>query len=196
MIVSQARIEANRRNALRSTGPRTVEGKERSRANALKHGLCSSVVVPEDLELVRGRSDEWFEALRPQNTFHVWLVSEISLVSLRIDRSERMERRLRDKIALRAEVTWEDDRRLEVEILGGMLARKPAETVETLRRTPQGCEWLMSRWAMLAHAADVDRSWDEEQMSLAFDLLATPQTFRRGKKPGVSLDLDGNVISL
>jgi len=53
MIVSEARIAANRRNAKLSTGPKTAEGKEKSRANALKHGLCSSVIVPEDLALVR-----------------------------------------------------------------------------------------------------------------------------------------------
>jgi hypothetical protein len=38
-VTSQQKIEANRRNALRSTGPRTDAGKARSRRNALKHGL-------------------------------------------------------------------------------------------------------------------------------------------------------------
>jgi hypothetical protein len=38
MIVSQKRILANRRNALKSTGPRTAEGKRRSSRNSLKHG--------------------------------------------------------------------------------------------------------------------------------------------------------------
>lgn len=38
-MASPAQIAANRRNALRSTGPRTSTGKARSRGNALKHGL-------------------------------------------------------------------------------------------------------------------------------------------------------------
>jgi hypothetical protein len=42
-MMSQAKLEANRRNALRSTGPRTAKGKARSRGNALKHGLAIPV---------------------------------------------------------------------------------------------------------------------------------------------------------
>ncbi|RUL86966.1 hypothetical protein TsocGM_15115, partial [Tautonia sociabilis] len=46
--ISQKRIEANRRNAQQSTGPRTDEGKARSRANGLRHGMAAEVLVPEE----------------------------------------------------------------------------------------------------------------------------------------------------
>jgi hypothetical protein len=47
---SEARIQANRQNALRSTGPKTEAGKERSRQNGLKHGLTGSGVVVAENE--------------------------------------------------------------------------------------------------------------------------------------------------
>jgi hypothetical protein len=43
--VAGRRIEANRRNAQKSTGPRTEAGKQASRLNAVTHGLLAQVVV-------------------------------------------------------------------------------------------------------------------------------------------------------
>ena len=48
-----SQIEANRRNAFRSTGPKTEAGKKRSRRNAVRHGLTAETVIevledPED----------------------------------------------------------------------------------------------------------------------------------------------------
>ena len=45
VMSSPKQIEANRRNALKSTGPITREGKERSRRNALRHGLTAETVI-------------------------------------------------------------------------------------------------------------------------------------------------------
>ena len=42
---SLRQIAANRRNALKSTGPITAEGKERSRGNAVRHGLTAETVI-------------------------------------------------------------------------------------------------------------------------------------------------------
>ena len=45
--ISPQKLAANRRNAQLSTGPRTEEGKSRSRVNAVKHGILSFAVVTE-----------------------------------------------------------------------------------------------------------------------------------------------------
>lgn len=77
-MTSQRKIEANRRNAKRSTGPRTALGKARSRANALKHGLASAVLRPVD----KAEDKEFYEALlgrgqtRPEQREHALTVME------------------------------------------------------------------------------------------------------------------------
>ena len=38
-------VQANRLNALKSTGPKTSQGKERSRCNAIRHGLSAETVI-------------------------------------------------------------------------------------------------------------------------------------------------------
>jgi hypothetical protein len=43
-MMRETRHEANRRNAARSTGPRTARGKRRVRRNALKHGLAANTL--------------------------------------------------------------------------------------------------------------------------------------------------------
>ena len=52
---SLKQIAANRRNALKSTGPATEEGKRRSSCNAMRHGLTAETVItpledPQDYE--------------------------------------------------------------------------------------------------------------------------------------------------
>jgi hypothetical protein len=55
-VTSFRQIQANRRNALRSTGPITEGGKRRSRQNAVRHGLSAETVVEivEDVDDYRG----------------------------------------------------------------------------------------------------------------------------------------------
>ncbi len=51
-IVSNNKIRANRRNAKKSTGPRTFLGKEKVSGNALTHGLTAEkhVIIGESIE--------------------------------------------------------------------------------------------------------------------------------------------------
>jgi hypothetical protein len=55
-MTSWRQFQANRLNALKSTGPRTEEGKRISRRNALRHGLTAETVIDglEDSEDYRG----------------------------------------------------------------------------------------------------------------------------------------------
>jgi hypothetical protein len=59
-LASEKQIAANRRNATKSTGPRTPDGKARSRMNSFRHGLSGPVVYDGTLagEAVKGSDSE------------------------------------------------------------------------------------------------------------------------------------------
>ena len=69
-MATQAQIDANRSNAKKSTGPRTPEGKARSRENALRHGLCALPLLMdcEDEDEFNEMVDNLFEEWRPATT--------------------------------------------------------------------------------------------------------------------------------
>ena len=75
-MTSQARIDANRRNAQLSTGPTSDSGKELSRRNALKHGLSGrGVVLPErEAEAVNARVAVWRDSLTPSDDHQDWFL--------------------------------------------------------------------------------------------------------------------------
>ena len=76
-------LEANRRNAQRSTGPRTMAGKAVSRMNALKHGLLSREVLvqgaqyKESLREFRAYRERCWEELAPVGPLEEALVDEL-----------------------------------------------------------------------------------------------------------------------
>ena len=52
-MISSQKLEANQRNAQRSTGTRTPAGKARSSANALKHGAyAQQLLLPDEKEMM------------------------------------------------------------------------------------------------------------------------------------------------
>ncbi len=88
MPASEARILANQRNAQRSTGPKTPEGKERSRANSFKHGLTGAgIVLPEkDAAEVERRSITFAEELNATGDVGAALARRAALNSVRMER--------------------------------------------------------------------------------------------------------------
>ena len=92
-MVSQAKIDANRRNARKSTGPRTAQGKERARFNALKHGATAQIpVLPgEDPAQFQVLVESYKANFRPETEFESDLVERIALMKLQFDRAIRVD---------------------------------------------------------------------------------------------------------
>src|SRR5262245_40560105 len=92
-MTSVRQIEANRHNALRSTGPKNENGKHRSRRNALRHGFTAETVI-EPLE----SRDEYraFEAAvlteyLPQTPVEQELVRRLASLFWRLRRATSIE---------------------------------------------------------------------------------------------------------
>ena len=92
-MTSLKQIEANRLNALKSTGPRTAEGKQQSRQNAWRHGLTAETVITA---LENAADYEAFEASialdhQPRSATERELVSRLASVLWRLRRSTAIE---------------------------------------------------------------------------------------------------------
>jgi hypothetical protein len=99
-MISEKQIEANRRNALKSTGPKTDDGKARSSRNALRHGLTAAqAVLPyenqDDYEKLR---EGMLASYAPENTAEQALVEELANAYWRLMRLHRVEARYWDTL--------------------------------------------------------------------------------------------------
>src|SRR6266571_2008330 len=80
---SAKQITANRRNAVKSTGPRTPQGREISRMNALKHGILSKqvlvrgLILQESSEELEALHQRFWEDLQPVGPLQEMLVDQI-----------------------------------------------------------------------------------------------------------------------
>ena len=92
-MTSYRQIEANRRNALKSTGPRTEAGKQASRCNAVRHGLTAETVIAaledaEDYKAFEGAITADYDA---QSAVERELVLRLASVLWRLRRATTME---------------------------------------------------------------------------------------------------------
>lgn len=91
------KIEANRRNASLSTGPKSPAGKERVRRNAMKHGLLAreAVICAGDGKESRAEFDALLRSLaaefRPEGAVEEMLVERIAVCYWRLRRVLRCE---------------------------------------------------------------------------------------------------------
>jgi hypothetical protein len=92
-MTSEKQAQANRRNALKSTGPKTPEGKAAVRLNANKHGLRSQeVLLPgEDEEALKELDENLRAELQPLGELENLLVDGIIAAHWRLRRLRRVE---------------------------------------------------------------------------------------------------------
>jgi hypothetical protein len=202
-MTSAKRIEANRKNAQKSTGPKTDEGKANSAMNALKHGLTSrdAVLPHEDPAAFEHRLAAWHDYYPTNDPAQLALIDLAVTASWRLNRCTRVEtaklaervRHAEADFVLGDEIRAEEvGRRLIYEpicrgedcqfrdpIVAEKLARRAADDppvlARQLRSFAAGVDWLLDRWRELARLLNEDGYWHYSDRFRAVRLL--------GKRP-------------
>lgn len=183
MTATEAPVLAPNPVKSRSGGPKTRAGKDSARRNALKHGMRSRVVFPDDLTaLIAERTGRLHDQFQPKTMYETWLVDQVAVNTTLLDRCAELTIADIGRRVDRADLCWDDDRRLDVENLGSRLSKNPGKTIAALRRTTQGADWLIERWTALGDALRMAGDWDEAQRTLALDLLGTPPELRKASR--------------
>ena len=110
-MASQKQIDANRRNAQKSTGPKTPEGKARVSRNALRHGLTAenTVTQGEDENEFNQFQTDFYDHLQPQGPVEAHLVLEVVNASWRLRRMHMLETGVFDLRFMDLEEKMEED---------------------------------------------------------------------------------------
>ncbi|HZM06556.1 MAG TPA: hypothetical protein VFC44_26440 [Candidatus Saccharimonadales bacterium] len=94
---SPEQLDANRRNAQKSTGPKTPEGRAVSKMNALKHGIFSKEVLVRGLNIkensrdLEGLYERFWQQYSPVGPVEEMLVDQIITAHWRLRRALRAE---------------------------------------------------------------------------------------------------------
>ncbi|MFO0952996.1 MAG: hypothetical protein U0835_17950 [Isosphaeraceae bacterium] len=199
--VSEKRIEANRRNAQKSTGPVSNAGKAKSSRNALKHGLAAQTHTPPgpEPEEFEHELNRWNESVRPagpaeealvRTACHAaWKLTKIAAVEearagsavasaadeharAQADRAEEVGRRLvRDPINRCAQRPLDG----KEDVVAARRVDDPPRLVRELTSFAEGVDWLLARWDELRRILHEEGFWHYPEKIRALRLL--------GKRP-------------
>jgi truncated hemoglobin YjbI len=173
-VATPQQICANRRNAQKSTGPKTPEGKQRARLNAYKHGLAAQTTVAwNDRAALGERLHDYQIELRPRGRVEADLVAFAAHAAVRLDRCARhqsaaLEQALRDTHRKNEQAQHQ---RLSAAL--GRLAITPEAVVAELGTFTAGCTWMMTQLSRLRAALETTGTWTVDDAVLALRLSGT-----------------------
>ncbi len=184
---SAQRIEANRLNAQKSTGPKTPEGKAASSQNAVKHGLTSRkhILLPDE------KPDEFHHELGTWLAHYggdpaqAALAERACTASWKLRRLDRQERAVLSEQARHAPDLFDIEQIRRAQTLGEKLLHDPLNRCQDVfEKTPEvirlltewratepavvkaelesfaaGVDWMLARWAELNLILETEGFW-------------------------------------
>ena len=188
MPASEARIAANRANCLKSCGPTTAEGKERSRRNGLKHGMTGRGVVvhEDDAAEVEHRNEALQAELAPQSAMGEILVRQMATLSVRMERGARQEFAAVAVRVRHAADDFDEERIERAEQLLEGIGDDPRGHLRKLRKSPEGVIRLGRAWRDLRAnlAREPKATWTASDLSRAANLVGLRDEDARGSRIG------------
>ena len=206
--ISDKKLEANRRNSLKSTGPRSDDGKARSAMNALKHGLTAEqIVLPnEDPEAYDALRQKWLDDYPDADAGQLALI-EIAVRNIwMLDRAARHKRAMSAERMRHAADAFECDEQIRAEEIGRRLVNDPLNRCANAGKDPRtldllddwfknddppvlraqlfkslkGVDWLLRQWSELYGLIDRTGYWHYNDKFRALRMM--------GKRPQDVLD--------
>ena len=199
-MATQAQIAANRQNSLKSTGPKTPEGRSKSSMNALKHGMRSRklALLRDESIAFENRRLKWMANADAQDDIEEFLVHQNVSLSFEL---EQLDQARLERITAAIE-SADDDDFVAVHQLGKRLffdpsgptpmygnrpecgpsprtswngravdPDDPALLVRSLESSEAGCRWLRERWEELRAQLEPGKFWQSPDRFKATRLL-------------------------
>ncbi len=191
-MTTDAQVVSNRKNARKSTGPKTEEGKSRSSQNARKHGLYAQppVVPGEEASAYREWLDEWNEHYQATGPAAAVLIEQAAQAAWRLRRCVRVEAANVSKKVRHAAARFAREEQARAESLGKRLLAtsvahlrlqtppldmtdpaNPSALQRELASFAEGADWLISRWRRLRETLEADGKWEDYDRLQAVALL-------------------------
>jgi hypothetical protein len=190
-VASPKRVEANRKNASRSTGPKTETGKARVARNAVTHGLTArpeAITDGDGTHAYRESVRAWVGELRPVGVVEMALVERACRGAWRLSRCARLEDAEVARRARSAVDRHDREEAARVDWIGRRLVAKfdhvrfntpepvehggdPDSLLSELKETARGVAWLLARWTELGRALAEHGYWDGAHRFIAVRLL-------------------------
>ena len=145
-MATQAQIDANRKNAQKSTGPRSAKGKADARRNSLKHGMTGNgVVIPyEDAAEVAIRVEQFEAELSPDGhaTTSV-LAMRAAMLTVRLERCIRYDdATTADRVRFAGD-DFDEARLANADFLFDHIAQAPVTRYRELLAMPEGVDRIL-----------------------------------------------------
>jgi hypothetical protein len=188
MIVSEARVSANRLNGCMGNGPLSPESRAISARNSLKHGLTGKGIVVSESE--REEIDRRIEALsddmKPISQAGLFLIAQMATLSRRAENAAEQEAAAIARNVRHAADDFDEQLIEQANALFTVLHEDPRNNLRKLRKSPEGVARMADEWHDLKADLTIDPQpeWTASHLERAGYLLGLKRQHARGSRIG------------